>query len=128
MTSIVRKHRSLWPKVATLIEATYHKNRRLVTVESDKPYNHITDPPLRELYDEIRSQYVSDTSQRGGVRINIIHFQGRDVTIVNLMENFCPYTFAIDYTTVPERGWAWYEKKIRGKGTGYPECTSDDDP
>jgi hypothetical protein len=62
MTSIVWKHKSLWPKVATLIAATYHKNRRLVTVESDEPYNHITDPPLRELYDEIRSQYVSDTS------------------------------------------------------------------
>jgi hypothetical protein len=62
MTSVVRKQKSLWPKVASLIVGTYHKNRRLVTVESDEPYSHITDPPLRELYDEIRNQYVSDAS------------------------------------------------------------------
>jgi hypothetical protein len=55
-------------------------------------------------------------------------FQGREVAIVNLMENFCPYTFAIDYATMPDRGWAYYERHIRGKGRGYPECTSDDDP
>jgi hypothetical protein len=55
-------------------------------------------------------------------------FQGREVAIVNLMENFCPYTFAIDDATVLDRGWAYYERHIRGKGRGYPECTSDDDP
>jgi hypothetical protein len=50
------------------------------------------------------------------------------VAIVNLMENFCPFTFAIDYATMPDCGWGCFEKGIRGEGKGYPECTSDDDP